>query len=393
MKKHNDFSTQKFDMENIPSKIGLIGAIKILLKRRKLLIRNSLIAGVVFGLLSLCVPRYYKCEVTLAPEYDSGASLGSFASIASSLGINLGSSMGSDAISPTLYPDVISSKEFIVSLFNVKVTTEDGKISTDYFTYLAKHQALPWWTSATRGTIRFFKNLFAPKAKKPSKSKVLNPFRLTEREFQISEAINSKISCDVDPVSTIITINVTDQDPLVCASLADSVREHLQEFITRYRTSKARNDMAYYKKLMDEAKYEYTKATIAYSNYADSHKNVIMQSYISQRDELENSMRMKFNVYTALQQQLESAKAKVQERTPAFTTLKCASVPIKPAGPKRVIMTILIMILTFCITAFYILKGKKLLKQIISKNTNNSSISTPDTTGDNHTQQNNATQD
>ena len=78
-------------------------------------------------------------------------------------------------------------------------------------------------------------------------------------------------------------------------------------------------------------------------------------------------MRMKFNVYTALQQQLESAKAKIQERTPAFTTLKCASVPIKPAGPKRVIMTILVMILVFGITSFHILKGKELIRKIYGK--------------------------
>lgn len=354
-------------MENQSSNMGIIGAIRILLKHKKLIIRNSLVAGFVFGLLMLCVPRYYKCEVALAPEYDSGASLGSFASIASSLGINLGSSMGSDAISPTLYPDLVSSKEFAVSLFDVKVTTEDGKINTDYYTYLEKYQQSPWWSTAMRATKRFIKNLFKKDSNDGFKTKEISPFRLTEKQYLISEGIDGRISCEVDQVSSIITLNVTDQDPLVCASLADSVREHLQLFITRYRTSKARNDMEYYSKLMKEAKHEYDKAINAYTTYADSHKGVIMQSYISQRDELENNMRMKFNVYTALQQQQESAKAKIQERTPAFTTLKCASVPIKPAGPKRVIMTILVMILVFGITSFHILKGKELIRKIYGK--------------------------
>ena len=275
--------------------------------------------------------------------------------------------MGSDAISPTLYPDLVSSKEFAVSLFDVKVTTEDGKINTDYYTYLEKYQQSPWWSTAMRATKRFIKNLFKKDSNDGFKTKEISPFRLTEKQYLISEAIDGRISCEVDQVSSIITLNVTDQDPLVCASLADSVREHLQLFITRYRTSKARNDMEYYSKLMKEAKHEYDKAINAYTTYADSHKGVIMQSYISQRDELENNMRMKFNVYTALQQQQESAKAKIQERTPAFTTLKCASVPIKPAGPKRVIMTILVMILVFGITSFHILKGKELIRKIYGK--------------------------
>jgi capsule polysaccharide export protein KpsE/RkpR len=354
-------------MEKKSSDMGIIGAVRILLGHKKVIIRNCLAAGVVFGLLMLCVPRYYKCEITLAPEYNDGSSLGSFSSIASSLGINLGSSMGSDAISPSLYPDLVSSKEFLVSLFGVKVTTQDGKTSTDYYTYLTKHQDSPWWSTAIRKATRAVKNIFKPQKEEKFKAKDVSPFRLTEKQYMATEIINSKISCEVDQVSTIITLNVTDQDPLVCASIADSVREHLQLFITRYRTSKARNDMEYYSKLLKDSRREYDKAIAAYTAYADSHKDVIMQAYISQRDELENDMRMKFNVYTALQQQLESAKAKVQERTPAFTVLKCASVPIKPAGPKRVLMTLLVVMLVFGATAFHILKGKELLKKILGK--------------------------
>ena len=47
--------------------------------------------------------------------------------------------------------------------------------------------------------------------------------------------------------------------------------------------------------------------------------------------------------------------------------LKCASVPIKPAGPKRVLMTLLVVMLVFGATVFHILKGKELLKKILGK--------------------------
>ena len=67
---------------------------------------------------------------------------------------------------------------------------------------------------------------------------------------------------------------------------------------------------------------------------------------------MENDMQLKYNAYTTINTQLQAAKAKVQEKTPAFTTLKCASVPIKPAGPKRIVfvvsMLILSTIVTFC---------------------------------------------
>lgn len=356
-------------METKPSNMGLISAAKILLAHKKIIIRNCVVAGVVFAALILCVPRYYKCEVALAPEFDnSSASLGSFSSIASSLGINLGGGMNSDAISPSLYPDLINSKEFLVSLFDVKITTDDGKLKTNYYDYINKHQKAAWWTVGIRAVKRFFKNIFMSEDNNDQNKQIeIDPFRLNKKQYGVAEAISNKISCSVDPVNYIITISVKDQDPLVCASVADSVREHLQLFITRYRTGKARNDMEYYQDLMNKAKQDYDKAINAYSAYSDSHKNIIMQSYISQRDELENDMRVKFNIYTALQQQVEQAKARVQERTPAFTTLKCASVPIKPDGPKRVIYTLLIIVFTFFTTAFYLLSGKKILAQLRNK--------------------------
>ena len=50
---------------------------------------------------------------------------------------------------------------------------------------------------------------------------------------------------------------------------------------------------------------------------------------------MENEMQLKYDAYTTLDKQLQAAKAKVQERTPAFTMIKGSSVPIKPAGPSQ----------------------------------------------------------
>ena len=85
----------------------------------------------VFGALIMCVPRTYTCEVTMAPEFGNAASAGSLASFASSFGINMGNGAGDDAISPSLYPDLIESKQFVVSLFPVRVKSQDGLIDTD----------------------------------------------------------------------------------------------------------------------------------------------------------------------------------------------------------------------------------------------------------------------
>jgi uncharacterized protein involved in exopolysaccharide biosynthesis len=65
-----------------------------------------------------------------------------------------------------------------------------------------------------------------------------------------------------------------------------------------------------------------------------------------------------------LNTQLQAAIAKIQERTPAFTVIKGAEVPIKPSGPKRMIFVLGMLFLTFLATVIYILKDgiKSLLK-------------------------------
>ncbi|WP_238314483.1 hypothetical protein [Segatella albensis] len=46
-------------------------------------------------------------------------------------------------------------------------------------------------------------------------------------------------------------------------------------------------------------------------------------------------MQLKYNTYTALEQGVEQAQAKVQEVTPAFTTLQSATVPVDKKAPQR----------------------------------------------------------
>ena len=69
-------------------------------------------------------------------------------------------------------------------------------------------------------------------------------------------------------------------------------------------------------------------------------------------------MQLKYTTYTTLNTQLQASKVKVQEKTPAFTVLKGADVPLKPAGPKRMRFVILMLFLaTACVGARIFLKG------------------------------------
>ena len=315
-----------------PSYKDLLNDVK---KHRKLYYKVLPITFVISAILMLSIPNYYSCTVMLAPALSSMGvkSGGSLASLASSFGINLGgASAGADALLPTLYPDLMNSVTFRASLFPIKVQREDDSTGVEvmtYYDYLKDGQKLPWWSASIKAIIDLL-----PKKEDPANGKV-NTFKLTKEQTAIVKAMEKTVSCDVDKKTMVITIHVTDQDPLICATIADSVQTKLQSFITDYRTSKARVDYEYNLKLSREAKAKYEQARDRYATYADSHRNVSSQNAQTKEADLQNEMELQERIYQQVVAQLQQAEMKVQEETPAFTTLQPATVPVKKDGPKR----------------------------------------------------------
>ena len=107
-----------------------------------------------------------------------------------------------------------------------------------------------------------------------------------------------------------------------------------------------------------DAKKDYEKARRIYGTYSDANTDLVLTSYRAKVEDLENDMQLKYNTYSTMCTQLEAAKAKVLERTPAFTVIKGADVPVKPAGPKRMLFVAGMLLLTFIATSARILLDK-----------------------------------
>lgn len=325
-------------------------------KHRKLYYKVLGITFIVSAIITLSIPNYYKCTVMLAPEIPGGTKgTSGLASLASSFGVNLGgASAGADAIMPNLYPDLMNSVAFRASLFPVKVQQEDGDTAMTYYDYLENYQRLPWWSAGMNavgnGISSAISSLFGQEKETSDK---VNPFRLTKEQMRIVEKMENKVVCDVDNKTLVITIDVTDQDPLIAAIMADSVQVRLQDFITDYRTRKARVDLAYNQKLFKEAQERYERARLRNAAYSDANRHAIFAEKQSEQTKLENEMQLQYRAYSQVAAQLQLAEAKVQEETPAFTTLQPATVPIQKEGPKRTRNVLIFMFLALVSTVFY----------------------------------------
>lgn len=326
-------------MEEVNNQIKFKDIWQALLKHKHLFIKVIAATFVIACFLTLSVPNYYNAKVSLAPELSYGrSSSSSLSALASSFGVSIGGASSSgDAINPTLYPDMMNSVEFKTSLFPIKVHEIDSDEEMTYYDYLLDHQRYPWWSyvfGLKNVVIGAVKSLFLGKTEEISNSDV-NPFKLTKEQNSIIKLMGKKIDCDVDTKTMVIDISVTDQDPLVAAVMADSVKQRLQESITSYRTSKVRVDLEYNKKLYEETKARYDDARQKYAAYADANQNMILQRDRNRLIELENEMQLRYQAYSTVAAQLQAAEAKVQEATPAFTILQNATVPVEKSGPHR----------------------------------------------------------
>ena len=341
------------------SEIDIIGMLQKVLRRWKLLCIYVLVGAVVGIVVAFNTPKFFTANVVLAPEMLSG-SLGlseSLSDMASSFGLDLGGKgkQSVDAIYPQIYPDLFASTDFIIPLFSVNVVTKDGQKKT-YLDHLVQDVKIPFWQKPKLWVLTAIKKMKEKNAA-PGTTGIgkMNPFRLTEDEEQIVDMVRGSIGCQIDKKTNVINISITDADPQVAAIMADTLQMRLQKYITQYRTKKAHADERYYTKLQQESREAYLKAQKKYADFADSNQDATLASVRSQEDELENEMQLKFNVYTQMQAQVQQARAKVQEQTPAFTTIEKATVPNRPSSTPRSMILLFFLVLSVCLHVVWVL--------------------------------------
>lgn len=340
--------------------INILDVVGLLKRDKKAMAFYVGIAAVIGLVVAFTTPKTYDSTVVLAPEESGAGFSGSISSLASMVGMNMKIGQTGDAIYPEIYPDLVSSTDFVVGLFSVKVKTKKNDVSCDYYTYLTKHTKPALVDYPFIGLNELIKSLSSKDKRKSQVGGVDTPLWLTEEEDAVAKAISRNVQCLVDKKTSVITIKVTDQDPLVAALMADSVKSHLQVAITDYRTKKARVDLDYMQKLFDEARRQYDKARQVYASYADANQDVLLQSFKMKEEDLENDMQLKYNIYQQVVEQLQLANAKVQERTPAFTVIQSATVPLKHSSRSKLATLVTWAFLGFMLRAGVLLwKNRK----------------------------------
>lgn len=370
MTKNNVTSTSEVDKQEI----DLLALLRRIIAIRKSIYKSAG-TGLIIGIIvAVSIPTQYTVKVTLSPEMGTSKGGNGLAGLAASfLGNGVNMSEGTDALNASLSADIVSSTPFMLKLFNMKVPmSDDEEISLNKY---LDEESSPWWSymiGLPGIMIGGVKSLFVDEDK-ATKSNYSNKgtIELTKKEAETISSLKKKITAYIDKKTAITEVSVIMQNPKVAAVVADSVVNQLQESIIAYRTSKSKDDCTYLEKLFKERQQEYYVAQKNYANYIDSHDNLILQSVRTEQERLQNDMNLAYQIYSQVANQLQVARAKVQEEKPVFAVVEPAVVPLKTSN-KGVIAYVLVFMIVFILgTIVWNLSGSSFWKTLKEETKNN----------------------
>ena len=342
--------------------IDLIDILRKIITYRRVLYKAAGIGLIVGVVVALSMPSQYTVQVTLSPEIGNSKGSGGLAGLAASFlgnGVTMGETV--DALNASLSADIVSSTPFLLEILNMQVIVSPKGDRMDLGSYL-DHCSSPWWSYIIgfpsliiNGVQSFFKD--EQITDKISQGAI----ELSKEENDRINFLKNHITAGIDKKTAITSISVTLQDPKVTAIVADSIIHKLQEYIINYRTFKAKEDCAYLSKLFEERKEEYYVAQGNYADYMDSHDDLILQSVRAEQERLQNDMNLAYQVYSQVANQLQVARAKVQEEKPISAVVEPAVVPLEPSGVSKKVYVLLFVCTAVICTGIWILFGKDIL--------------------------------
>ncbi|CCH56970.1 lipopolysaccharide biosynthesis protein [Fibrisoma limi BUZ 3] len=318
--------------------IRLSDVIQFLKESRRTVIIGAIIAAMMGTLYSFTKSNQYISQVSVMPEIQAKGvgGLGNLGSLAGLAGISLDNAGGGgETIRPDLYPNILQSVPFGLhmlkqpvysQLLNKKLTVEEFYKQFNEQTLLGKFigKGIGEKESETKNTY----------------NNNIKTLQLTKKQEGLISIIHNSVTATFDKKTGIMSISAEMPDPVVAASTAQLALEYLTNYVTSYRTEKARQQVFFLTRQLREAKNRYQASEYALSSYRDRNRSLYLNTAKIEEQRLQADFILAQGVYNDLSKQLEQAKIKVAEEAPVFKTLEPPRVPLIKSSPKRTLIII-----------------------------------------------------
>lgn len=322
--------------------IKLSDILTFLKRSRRLMLIGALLGGVIGALYAFSKPNEYTAQVTLLPEIQAkgGGNLGGLGSLAGLAGIDVsGLSGAGDAVRPELYPTVLQSVPFALAIARKPIYSKEFGRTEPLETYLSGKNK--------PGLMSRFLALFSG-TPDSSGARYSDPrtgaLQLTKQQEELATYLLSRITGTYDKKSGVLTISSVMPDPIVAAATTQQTLGYLTEYITGYRTEKARQEVDFLTKQVAAARQRYQSSELELAAYRDRNRSSYLNTAKIEEQRIQAEFLLAQELYNTLSKQSEMAKIKVQQDTPVFKILEPARIPLKKSAPKRTVIILIMML-------------------------------------------------
>ena len=252
-----------------------------------------------------------------------------------------------DAILPSHYRALIASPTFLMPLSRIPVTlNDDTHTSMTLYDYMAEHQRYPWWQYIVSGVFSIPRLMLAPFRDNDEDTLSLNqPFRetllaadegvvrLSRKDARVVKALRRRFDVEIDADKQSVALMVRMQDPLVSATVADSLLAHLHRYMNRYRREKEQQRLVENEELLRQTREDYHRAQDEYARYADSHRALATTAARAEQAKYRVRMQLAEREYRRASRLVQAARRRVAMERPVLTVIEGARVPRHPASP------------------------------------------------------------
>lgn len=320
----------------------------------------------MFLLLGLFIaftsPVSYTANCTLVPQTSEkgGGSLGGLASM---MGVNLGSTMTSETLSPAVYPQIINSVPFCKEIMATPIVVDKSKgTSISLYEYYTEKRYRP--INVIRSIKKYtigLPGLLLSSIKSDSAPTVYadtvtgEVITLTREELKVIESIQRNIQFESNPKDGYIKLGYSFSEPQPTAVIAQSMYAILEKQVKNYKSQKQMDNLSFVEESYDKARKDFMEKQANLASFQDANRDLTSAMARTTERRLSAEYEVAYTVYNELAKQMEQAKISVNESTPILTVIDPVVVPHEKSAPKRSIILIVFLFLGLAVSISWVL--------------------------------------
>jgi len=318
--------------------------------QRKLILVVTAIAIVIGLLVAFLSPVEYSASCTVVPQ-QTEKSGGNLAGIASMMGVNLGSGMSGETLSPTVYPNIVKSAPYCSDIMQTKITTKKSSVPITLYEYYTEDEyrdrnlfsIIAKYTIGLPGTIlsaitsNDSEDLGQAIYSDSITGKVIS---LSEDERKVYEIISNSIQLELNSKDGYIVLGYSFGEPEAVAQITQNLYTTLDKYVRNYKAQKAEDNLIFVQSSYEDARADFLRKQSELAAFQDANRDLSTASARAILRRLNSEYDIAFTVYNELAKQLEQAKLAVKQSIPVLTVIDPVVVPNQKSAPRRAMILI-----------------------------------------------------